>query len=309
MSLAPVRVIAFPGAPNLPTFAALDHGLFQAEGVAVDLALTPSSIEQASKTATGACDIACTAFDNVVAYAEGQGAAGPGVDPGYVVVAGATQLALSLITAPEVETIADLRGRKLALDARSTGFAFVLYDMLERAGLSPDAVEMDEVGSTPARWQAVKAGTHAGTLTIEPFTTIAQKNGFRELGRSVDLYDSYQGGIIAARRGFADKNPDAVQGFLRGYLRGLHWVLDPANRAAAEALLQARMPEVQPQAVGAVMRSLLSPASGLTPGAMVLPAGMARVLALRSRYGGGAQLGDANRYLDLSHLWAAHAGV
>lgn len=310
MTLAPLRVIAFPGAPNLPTFAALEHGIFEAEGLAVDLTLTTSSIEQARKTASGECDIACTAFDNVVAYGEGQGAAGPDVDPDYVVVAGATQLALSFITAPDIKTFADLRGHSVALDARTTGFAFVLYDMLERAGMSAQDVDMVEVGSTPARWQSVKAGTHVGTLTIEPFTTIAQKNGFTELGRSEDLYDSYQGGIIAARRGFARQNPSVVQAFLRGYLRGLAWVQDPANRAQAEALLQARMPEVQPQAVRPVMESLLSPASGLTPGADVLPEGMATVLRLRSRFGGGgAELTDAAKYLDLSYLAAARAGM
>ena len=30
MSNSPLRVIAFPGAPNLPTFAAIEHGRFQA---------------------------------------------------------------------------------------------------------------------------------------------------------------------------------------------------------------------------------------------------------------------------------------
>ncbi|NNU80786.1 ABC transporter substrate-binding protein [Halovulum dunhuangense] len=308
MTARTLRVIAFPGAPNLPTFAAIANGCFADEGLELDLKLTPSSVEQARATAAGDCDIACTAFDNVVAYAEGQGAAGPDVDPGYVVVAGATQLELSLVVTPGIETFADLRGRSVALDALATGFAFVLYDMMARNGIGMSEVEMAAVGATPQRWQSVKAGTHAATLTIEPFTSIAVKSGFRVLARSSDIYDSYQGGVIAARRGFAARHPDAVQGFLRAYLRGLAWVRDPANRDAAEALLQERMPEVQPQAVRPVMESLLSPRSGLTPGAAVLPEGMANVLGLRTRFGaGGAVLSDAGKYLDLSHLEALGA--
>ena len=48
---------------------------------------------------------------------------------------GATQLELSLIAAPEIKTVADLAGKTIALDALTTGFAFVLFDMLDAAGL------------------------------------------------------------------------------------------------------------------------------------------------------------------------------
>jgi ABC-type nitrate/sulfonate/bicarbonate transport system substrate-binding protein len=300
-SLPLLRVIAFPGAPNLPAFAAMELGFFAAEGLEVALTLTGSSVEQAKRTAAGEFDIICTAFDNVVAYSEGQGAAGPGVDPGYVVVSGATQLELSLIVAPEVETFEDLKGRTLALDALATGFAFVLDEMLQNAGVSKADCPYVAVGATPQRWQSVKTGEHAGTLTIEPFTSIAQKAGFRVLQSSSGLFDSYQGGVIATRRSILASQPDKVRAFLAGYLKGLEWTLDPANRDAAEAILQARMPEIQPLALKSVMKSVLSSASGLTPGAAVLPEGMAKVLDLRSRHGGAAApLTDAARYLDLA---------
>ena len=47
--LPTIRVIAFPGAPNLPIFAAIAQGFFAEEGVKVDLSLTPSSVMQAQK--------------------------------------------------------------------------------------------------------------------------------------------------------------------------------------------------------------------------------------------------------------------
>jgi ABC-type nitrate/sulfonate/bicarbonate transport system substrate-binding protein len=297
---ASVRVIAFPGAPNLPTFAAIEHGTFAAEGLNVELSTTPSSVFQAQKIAAGEFDIAFTAFDNVVAYSEGQGAPDGG-QPDYCVIMGATQLELTFIVAPEVRSWQDLKGRSIALDAVSTGFAFVLYDMLERAGLGKDDYSLAAVGATPQRWQSVKDGQHAGTLTIEPFTSIARRAGFNVLGASTQLYDSYQGGIVAARRGWLKDNRDTARPFIRGYLKGLAWTLDPANRSAAEALLLARMPEIQPAAAKPVMQSLLSPRSGLTPEGAILPDGMRRVLALRSRYGaGGRSLTEIEKYLELS---------
>jgi ABC-type nitrate/sulfonate/bicarbonate transport system substrate-binding protein len=297
-----IRVIAFPGAPNLPTFAAIEQGFFGEEGLKIELTTTPSSVFQAQKIAAGDFEIAFTAFDNVVAYSEGQGAPDGG-NPDYCVIMGATQLELSFVTAPEVKTYADLKGRSIALDALSTGFAFVLYDMLERGGLGKDDYSFVAVGATPQRWQSVKEGTHAGTLTIEPFTSIAQRAGFNVLSASTQLYDTYQGGIVAANRDWVKNNPEAVRAFIRGYLKGLAWTLDPNNREAAEALLLAKMPEIQPLAAKAVMKSLLSPQSGLTPKAEILPEGMKRVLALRSHYGkGGKTLTDIDKYLELSHF-------
>lgn len=299
-SRSEIRVIAFPGAPNLPTFAAIEQGFFAEEGLDVSVETTPSSVYQAEKFAAGAFDIAFTAFDNVVAYSEGQGAVELDGDPGFRVIMGATQLELAFVTAPEVKSYDDLKGRTIALDALSTGFAFVLYDMLEKGGLTKGDYEFAAVGATPQRWQSVKAGEHAGTLTIEPFTSIARKNGFNVLDTSTTLYDAYQGGIVAARQDWAKENPALVKSFIRGYLEGLAWTFEPANREAAEALLVEKMPQIQPAAVKPVMESLLSPRSGLTPGGDVLRDGMAKVLELRSRYGSDRTLTDVDRYLDLS---------
>ncbi|MBP1845858.1 ABC-type nitrate/sulfonate/bicarbonate transport system substrate-binding protein [Rhizobium petrolearium] len=299
--LQTVRVIAFPGAPNLPTFAAIAQGFFVEEGLNVEVSLTPSSVAQAEKTAAGEFDIVFTAFDNVVAYGEGQGATTEGVNPDYVVLMGATQLELAIVTAPEVKTYEDLKGRSIALDALTTGFAFVLFEMMARSGLSRDDVAFAAVGATPQRWQSVKAGEHAATLTIEPFTSIARRSGFNVLDVSSNHFDSYQGGVIAARRAYTNENPEPVKAFIRAYLKGLEWTLNPANREAGAALLQAKMPDIQPAAVPSIMASLLSPRSGLTPGAKILPEGMRAVLDLRSRYGSGnTPLTDISKYLDLS---------
>jgi len=154
--LTPIRVIAFPGAPNLPLFAGLEHGTFRGEGLDVTLETTPSSAYQAEKLAAGAFDIAFTAFDNVVAYTEGQGAVKFDRDPGFRVIMGATQLEVGFVVAPDIERFADLQGRSLALDAVATGFAFVLYDMLARNGIADGACRLVPVGATPQRWQSVK---------------------------------------------------------------------------------------------------------------------------------------------------------
>jgi ABC-type nitrate/sulfonate/bicarbonate transport system substrate-binding protein len=298
-----LSVIAFPGAPNLPVFAALERGFFADAGLEIDFQTTPSSVFQFEQFGTGAFDIAFTAFDNVVAYREGQGAAELPTSPDFRAVMGCTQIALSLVVSPEIKTIDDLRGRSLALDAVSTGFAFVLYEMLARSGLAIGEYDIASVGATPERWRSVKDGHHTGTITIEPFTSIAKANGFPTLLRSGDFFPAYQGGVIAVRQDWALENSEALSTFLGVYRRGLDWVLDPANRDAAATILAGRMPEIQPKALEAVMVSLLSPTSGLTPDGAMLREGARAVLDLRTRYGSGtAPLTDVDRYFDVS--WA-----
>lgn len=297
-----VELIAFPGAPNLPIFAAQEKGLFEAAGVHVNLTTTPSSAYQAENLAAGKFQIAGTAFDNVVAYVESQGAVALKEKPDFFAFMGATQIQLAFIVAPSIATYADLKGKSLALDALTTGFAFVLYEMLARNGLKRGDYELAPVGATPQRWESVRTGAHVGTITIEPFTSIAVSQGFRVLDTSTNLFPCYQGGSFAASRAWARANSDIVTGFVKGYLGGLEWTLAPENRDEATALLLKRMPEIKPGVAKPVMDSLLSPSSGLTPKAEILMDGVRAVLDLRSRYGTcEAPLTDVTRYIDLTY--------
>src|SRR5437762_8512133 len=177
MAVPIIELICFPGAPNLPIFVAQEQGFFRNADVAVNMTTTPSSAYQAEHLVNGKFQIGGTAFDNIVAYQEGQGAAKLDRAPDLFAFMGATQVELAFIVAPLIKSYQDLKGKTLALDALSTGFAFVLYEMLARSGLKRDDYEFAPVGATPQRWESVRTGQHVGTITIEPFTSIAKAQG------------------------------------------------------------------------------------------------------------------------------------
>src|SRR5947208_9889613 len=77
----PLRVIAFDGGWNLPIWAAQRQGFFEAQGVAVQLSFTPTSVFLMTSLVDGRSDIALALMDNVVAYQEGQGEAKTAVAP------------------------------------------------------------------------------------------------------------------------------------------------------------------------------------------------------------------------------------
>src|SRR2546423_5456752 len=70
-----LRVITFDGGWNLPLWAAQRQGFFEAQGLAVQLSYTPTSVFLVTAVLEGPADIAFAGFDNVVAYPERQGQA------------------------------------------------------------------------------------------------------------------------------------------------------------------------------------------------------------------------------------------
>ena len=149
-----LSVIAFPGTGNWPIRLAQDKGYFAQTGLEVTLTPTPSSVFQITRFAQGDFDIAMTAVDNVIAYVEGQGEV-PLQPADFVVFMGGAPSIPSLTTVPEITDYQDLKSKTLAVDAMTTGYAFVLFDLLRRHGVTRAEYNVESLGGTTARWQAM----------------------------------------------------------------------------------------------------------------------------------------------------------
>ena len=99
------------------------------------LTITPNSTFLMTNLIDGKFDIDIFGIDNLVAYQEGAGEGKITAKPDLVTFMGLNGGFLHLIATPEVKTIAGLRGKSIAVDALTTGYAFVMRDMLARAGL------------------------------------------------------------------------------------------------------------------------------------------------------------------------------
>jgi ABC-type nitrate/sulfonate/bicarbonate transport system substrate-binding protein len=228
--LSPLTLNVFPGGFNWPSFAALDKGLFAANGLEVTLQATKNSVEQMTGLANGAFDIAMTAVDNIVAYVEGQGEAPIGPQPGFFAFMGSDNGFLSLVARPEIKRIEDLKGKTLSVDARSTGYAFVLLDMLRRGGVAPSDYEIVKVGGMVQRWDALRDGKQDATLLSAPYDILAVAQGLNRLARSASMIGRYQGNVAAATRSWAMAHEKQAVGFIRAYVAAIDWLYEAANR-------------------------------------------------------------------------------
>ncbi|MFT4193520.1 ABC transporter substrate-binding protein [Ottowia sp.] len=280
-----LRVIVFPGGFNWPLWVAESKGLFARQNLVVSVTPTPNSTFQLKGLIQGDFDLAMTAMDNVIAYREGQGEAG--VDgPDLVAVMGSDTGFLRLVSVPEVRTYADLRGKTLSVDALTTGYAFVLREMLERNGLMLGRdYQTERAGGVMQRFGALMERKHAATMLVSPFEVAAQAKGFHVLGNASEALGSYQGVVAAVRQGWASSNAPAVEGYIRAFAEAVDWLYEPANKDEAVRIFLANMPAgTGTEAAETAYRIMLAPNGGFQKQGKLDLKGVETVARLRSKF-------------------------
>lgn len=296
-----VTVNVFPGGFNWGLYVGQDKGFFADHGIAVEIQGTPNSVTQMTNFSEGKFDIAMTAVDNIVAYVEGQGEAPIGPQPDFMAVMGSDSGFLSLVTSPSITSIEALAGKTLSVDAMTTGYAFVLYEIMRRIGLDKDKgdYQLVRAGAMVQRWNALREGQHAATLLSAPYNIIAKNAGFTELLKATDVIGPYQGNVAAVRRSWARQNRPKILSYIAAYHRSIAWLYEPANRSEAILILRTHLPQLPQEIAEASYAELLDPVKGFFRKCDIDREGLACVLALRSRYGlPPKQLNDPARYCD-----------
>jgi ABC-type nitrate/sulfonate/bicarbonate transport system substrate-binding protein len=293
-----LTVIVFPGAQNLPMFSAQAKGFFTKRDLAVDLKFTPNSDELRNGLAEGRYHIAHSAVDNAFAMKDKAN-----VD--IAVVLGGDDSFNRLVVQPEINSLADIKGKTVAVDAVNTAYAFQLYEMLRQKGLNKGDYEVKPVGGTAQRLEALtKDKTYAAAMMNPPFSIRAEKAGLKVIDTAAAALGAYQGSSAFVLRTWGAANSDALVKYVQAYIEGLRWMLDAKNKTEAVALLVERLklPEdVAAQAYDATLKGFQK------DGALDME-GVRNVLKLRAQFEGGTPAAP-EKYLDLTYYQKALAGM
>lgn len=307
--LQTVNMITFGGGYSLPAWVAQRQGFFAKHGIEVNITHTPNSVFLMKNLIEGKFDLTVTAMDNLVAYQEGQGEAEYSGNCDLVAFMGVDDSFQSLMASPGIKSVADLRGKKIAVDALTTGYAFILREMIARAGMTDADVSYERTGGGPMRLKAMLDGNYAAGLLATPLDRIAADQGFTKLGTARELLGRYQGRTGFAQRSWVKNNQAAVIGFMRGYRDAMDWLYDRNNRAAAADLLMANDASVTPELARLSLDILLDEKGGFWRDLALDLEGIRTVLALRTRFGVPQKtLTDPLPYVDLSLHDKAFAG-
>lgn len=300
-----IRVTVFPGVQNLPLFAGQTKGFFKKHGPEIELQFTPNSQAQRDGLAQGLFEIAHAAVDNAVAMVEVAGAH-------VVIVMGGDSSMNELLVQPHIESVGDLRGKTVIVDALNTAYALQLRKILLMNGLKADRdYAIVPVGGTDKRFEALlKNKDYSASMLFPPYSILARHKGLRSLGLAVDLVGSYQGTGAFVLRKWAETHRSTLQDYILAYVESLRWALEPLNKGEVVGLLGEHMELSRDIAVESYDRAM-DPVTGLAPDARFDRRGFEKVLALRAEIEGqwGGKAPDAERYYDLTYYQRALKGL
>jgi ABC-type nitrate/sulfonate/bicarbonate transport system substrate-binding protein len=306
--LRELTVNVFPGGFNWGLYAGNDKGFFGTHGISVRIVGTPNSVTQMTELSQGKFDIAITAVDNIIAYVEDQGEAPIGPQPEFFAFMGSDSGFLNLVGSTGIARIEDFAGKTLSVDALTTGYAFVLYELLRRHGLERSAYGLRRVGGMVQRLNSLIEGNEDGTLLSAPSNLLAKGHGLRPLVKATSVLGRYQGNVAAARRSWAKENAESVVAFIRGYKQSIGWLYEPANRSEALDILVRNVPVMTHDLAEASYAELLDPQDGFFKDCNIDLRGLNCVLELRSRYAEPKrELRDPMKYCDLTYYQRALA--
>lgn len=302
----PLRVMSFPGGANLPLWVAEDKGLFAREHLAVKLSPATNSTVLIGSLLDNQQDLALAAFDNVVAYQEGQGEVKPSTASDFFAFMSFSRGTVRLVVSPDIKDYGDLRGKTLAVDAVATGYSLVLRKLLQLGGLQDGDYRLQAVGATGTRAQGLVENKFSGTILTTPLELAPEAQGYRRLANAVDVLGPYQTIVGMARRSWAASNRKELIGFIRASIAAIDWLFDPKNRAEAVAIYRQHLPNLPQDAAWLHVDALLGEREGFTRGGMLDVQGMMTVLRIRSELGFPRKtLDDPARYVDDSYRRAA----
>jgi NitT/TauT family transport system substrate-binding protein len=200
----------------MPFFVAKEHGFFQQEGLSADMVVMPASLNIKVLLA-GDIQYAATLGSAVAASIRGINV--------RTVMLFVDRPLQDLVAGPGIKSIADLRGKTVALSSRGGLQDIIMRRMLAQSKIDPSQVTMVTIAGQMALIAAVKTGRVAAALLNPPFNFLAYREGLSSIGFSGDFVRLPSTGIATLGETL-ERSPDQVRRLTRAIARARAFAKD-----------------------------------------------------------------------------------
>jgi NitT/TauT family transport system substrate-binding protein len=214
-----------------PLWLAEERGLFDEEGVSVDLSLIEVSADRITAMQADQLDASATTVDTWTLFAA------QGADLVQVLATDESAGGDGIVAKQEITSIADLAGKTVAVQSASTS-QFLLANALQEAGLTLDDLQLLDMSSGDAG-AAFVAGQVDAAVTWQPWLANARETEFGHLLLDTRETPGLIVDTVAFRPQYVTENPEAVAAFVRAYYRAVDEIEanpDEANAIMAESI-------------------------------------------------------------------------
>jgi len=209
--------VAGPAINLVYAYLTKDAGLWQKHGLDARVVVFESGSILAQAALSGEVKFSISAGPATIA-SRTQGA------DTIILAATVNTLPYSIVAAKNITRWEQLRGKKIAVSRFGSGTDTAVRLVLKKYGLDPvkDVIIL-QVGTQPARIQALAAGVIDATIVSPPLDFQAKKQGYQILVNISDLKIPYPQLVIETTERYARENPQTVKSFLKGFIEGVHF--------------------------------------------------------------------------------------
>jgi NitT/TauT family transport system substrate-binding protein/sulfonate transport system substrate-binding protein len=197
----------------LPAFVALDKGFYKSEGLDAELISVRSAV-----TAVQAL------LGNQIHFIFSVGPQMPSIWEGADIILLAQMIGrptFSLMVTPDVQKVADLKGKKIGVSFGGSTFAGTKA-VLEHYKLNSEKdVQYVSIPGSQPKIAAMQQGIIQAALLAPPSDYVALKAGFKRLVKLADLFKDTSFTGLAATGKTIKENPQFVKRMVRAIVRGV----------------------------------------------------------------------------------------
>jgi len=229
--------IAFVNARVAPLWIAEKEGFFRKNGIDIKLTNIPGGTQGAQALLSGGIDISFADPSSTISAI----AAGAQL---VEVMAITTIMPYYLVGAPDVKTVADLKGKRVGSSGLGLSASrLALLVAFGTLGLDPnrDKITLVAAGLEPERMAGLATGAIAGTVIGPEYRSKIAQLGLNILADLRTIKIPWEQDALVTSRKFLETKQEVVERVMKSLLQGNAFVLNPTNRTSVVELLKTRL--------------------------------------------------------------------
>jgi NitT/TauT family transport system substrate-binding protein len=231
--------IAFNGFGGVaPLYLGQETGIFKKQGLNLELVFIPGGSLSLQALIGKSLDLLMTGGPPVVnAYLQGAR---------IKIIAGVTNLLpYTFVVTSGIRTAELVKGKKIGISRFGSNTDYVVRLALNHFSLTPNDVQIIQVGGSQARLVALQSGAIQATVLSPEEALVAQKLGFGVLLDFIEKGIEFPHVNFVAREDYLESQPQTVKTFMRAYVEAVRYYKTHRAEAVKKIMALSKLPERQ----------------------------------------------------------------
>ncbi|KXX61905.1 ABC transporter substrate-binding protein [Rhodococcus sp. LB1] len=213
------------GSSFLAVTAGIEQGIFDKNGIDVEVIRVKSTAEATAAVASGQANVAAMLTEGVISSR----ASGSDLK---IIANLLTEQQYLLYSKPGIDSIGQFAGRKLATGGPGSGETLA-KGLFAAMGVDPSTVAYIASGPLATQVAALSAGQVDGASLVPPYSLAASTEGARKIIEFRDVFPKLTPQVFAASERVLTPNPNEFRAFLSAYKESARWVVDHPDEAVS----------------------------------------------------------------------------